>query len=124
MEIQGRECLEAEGGGGREGRKGTVSGKDGQVRESSTRMHQHFASNLVPTESSSPDGALAGWGSRMRFQLLAADVPLALAGVPEYLIQGGAVVFRWINCCQLLGGWSKKEGDWIYGRLFMFARGV
>lgn len=42
---------------GKGGKKGTDSGKDEKVKESSTLMHQHFASNLVSTETSSPAGS-------------------------------------------------------------------
>lgn len=84
--------------------------------ESTTQMHQHFASDLVPAETSSLAGsssAFAGWGSRTWSQLLAADVRPALAGAPECLSQGEGVLLGWISCKQLLGfakGTEQKAG--------------
>lgn len=99
---------------GEGGKKGASSGKDERV--STTQMHQHFASGLVPAETSSLAGsssAFAGWGSRTWSQLLAADVRPALAGAPECLSQGEGVLLGWMSCKQLLGfarGTEQKAG--------------
>lgn len=93
-------------------------------------MHQDFASDLVPTETSSLAGsssALAGWGSRMQSQLLTADVHSVLAGVPECLGQGEVVLLGWISCWQLFDfvrGLEQKAGGLDAQRFFIFAQGV
>lgn len=124
--IQRRECLEAEGGGGRgrEGRRERVQGRMSRLKNQARRCISILPAISYSLKPPPLLAALAGWGGRMWSQLLTADVPPALAGVPKYLIQGGAILLGWIKCCQLLGEWSKKQGDWSCGRLFMFARGV
>lgn len=74
-------------------------------KETTTKMHQHFASDLVPTEMSlaGSSSALAGWGSRMQSQLFTADVHSALAGLPACLSQGEGVLLGRIIFWQLLG---------------------
>ena len=133
METKGRECVKTGGGGGGWGRKGKrarVQGRTSVCKESATQMHQHFASDLLPTETSSLAGsssALAGWGSRTRSQLLAADVRPALAGAPECLSQGEGVLLGWISCWQLLGfarGMEQKAGGLDMWQVLHFAQGV
>lgn len=111
-------------GRGREGRRGRVQGRTSRLKSQARGCISIFPAISCPQKPPPLLAALAGWGSRMRFQLLAADVPPVLAGAPEYFIQGRAVLLGRINCCQLLGEQSKKQGDWIYGRLFVLARGV
>lgn len=125
VEIQGRECLKAEGGGerGREGRRRRVQGRTSRLKSQAQRC-----SSILPAISYTQKpppllAALAGWGSRMWVPASRCRCSPALAGAPKYLLQGGAAR-SWISYCQLLGGWSKKQGDWIYGNFFIFARGV
>lgn len=101
---------------GEGGKRARVQRMMSTCKESTTQMHQHFARALVPAETSSLAGSssvLAGWGSRMRSQLLTADVCPALAGVAKCLLQGEGVLLGWIKCCQLLGfvrGMKQKVG--------------
>lgn len=78
VEIQGRECLKAEGGGerGREGRRRRVQGRTSRLKSQAQRC-----SSILPAISYTQKpppllAALAGWGSRMWSQLLTADVLL------------------------------------------------
>lgn len=79
VEVQGRECLKAEGGGrggGRKGRRRRVQGRTSRLKSQAQRC-----SSILPAISYTQKpppllAALAGRGSRMRSQLLAADVLL------------------------------------------------
>lgn len=68
-------------------------------------MHQHFASDLVPTEASLLLAAaqllLAGEAAH------AADAHPALAGAPECLSHGEGVLLGWVSCVGLQGGGSR-----------------
>lgn len=128
VETKGKECLKTGGGGGwgSEGKRARVQGRTSVCEESTTQTRQHFASDLVPAETSSLAGsssAFAGWGSRTWSQLLAADVCPALAGAPECLSQGEGVLLGWISCKQLLGfarGTEQKAGGLDTWHVFHF----